>query len=199
MGLFILTAVAAVAVWAYLELLPEWRDYQARMQFEREASQLKAGPEQSLADLFQVGSYVALNDFDASGARVDIVSAPVIFKRYWYCLYFVQSDDSPESGSGRVFPNPKRIWAEVRVYRIPHAPAGYQAQSARGRARQAELTAEGEESHPSTLNPVYMIDFYEVITGRETSDLGLDFELIHSDSAVASPLIPAGGTAGGRP
>jgi hypothetical protein len=180
--LLILMTAIAIALWA----VPEWREFSRRKEFERAAAQLKPGPE---PPLFQVlpehahhGSMRSIRMFDVDGHPLDIY--PFYYKNYWYCVYapWEPTEDSRGAGRrgrGRRGRGSGTRWTEVRIYRLPPAPANYAAKSKSERSAIERRINEGLDVPDSREQ--YMRDFYQVISGREKSDLGIEYELIHVD------------------
>lgn len=187
--LLIVMTVVAVALWA----VPEWREYRRRMDFERVTKELKSGVEATfytrLPPNAPDGNYRSMKYSDAAGNFVTISSFR--FQRYWYSLYFVQERVDPAEqaagrrrGRGGRGPGATERWAEFRIYRLRPAPKNYAAQTSYARRRVQRAVDEGRT--PPDAAEQYMDDFHQIITGREKSDLGINYELIHVDRPPSS-------------
>jgi hypothetical protein len=177
-ALMIVVTATSVLLWG----IPEWRKYARRREFERAASQLVVGPDVSLFEALPThahnGKMTSTVYSDAEGNPVTLV--PFFYDRYWYCLYFTVEYPKAKVPSGRRGGRrvPSQNWSEVRVYRLAPVPTDYSAQSDGGRSRWESSSADGQ---PPDAQQQYLWDFYQVITGRESSNLGIRFELIHAD------------------
>ena len=110
---------------------------------------------------------------------------PFYFDRYWYCVYFVLAPGrGPNAPSRSRFSESTENWDEVRVYRLDPAPRDYQAQTKEGRSMGTDFSTQKEI--PPSSKEQYLQDFQEIITDRETSDLGIDHELIYVDKAPSA-------------
>jgi hypothetical protein len=193
--LLVMTATALL-LWG----VPEWREFQRRKEFERAASRLSAGVEPSLFDVLPPHSHdghlTGAVFSDADGKPVS--ATPIFYKRYWYCIYAHReqlSDDDKRKlakeflaakRAGRAVPfnrmRSDNAWSQVRVYRLPPMPPGYKAQSKRGK-QQITLHPEMKLVDREPRDQ-YLTDFYEILAGRETRDLGIKYELIHTDPPI---------------
>jgi hypothetical protein len=179
--LAVMTAVA-VMLWA----VPEWREYQRRMEFERAAMQLAIGRQVDVRELLpphavdrQIGG-PGLNDFvDASDPPLWRLVQCYSYQRRWYCIVIVET--AMFSGVPPVSPATREIY----VYRFGPAPRSYRAQTihVQGRVRRAANTI---GLVPLTSRDQYVLDFLEVAAGREKSDLGIRYELIHADPPLTA-------------
>jgi hypothetical protein len=187
--LLTLITATALLLWG----VPEWREYQRRMEFERAACQLKAGFE---PDLFRVLPRHAYEHSIRTTLFADanhkyVKSMPIFYKRYWYCIYVHHEEASSEDVAKELLKAPDRAaalkirregierWTQVRVYRLAPMPRGYQAQTATGK-KQVLRHSDNRKIDRSPQDQ-YLTDFLETIAGRERRDLGISYELIHSD------------------
>lgn len=205
-SLLVAVTLAAIALWA----IPAWREYHQRNEFEEAAQALVAGPEPDFYTSFPSHASKRMTVravfFDSSGNAV--VGIPVRYEHGWYCIYAQTEKLSKEESRAleiqkaealraavqpgviqqpRSYGMPARTpsrWRQVWVYRLDPMPQGYSAKSTRGK----QNVLDGETNVPRARTPLeqYMADFYEIIAGRERADLGVDFELIHSDPAAAT-------------
>jgi hypothetical protein len=194
--LLIVVTATALVLWG----VPEWREFQQRMKFERDACQLTIGFEhEKLRKIFQHsddGRRGWAVWFDADGNA--ITSVPKVYKRYWYCIYAhteqlsaeeirrqqreqfetVLSSTSPGQSLWPITAGARR-WTKLYVYRLRPMPPGYEAQSKRGK----EQVMRGSDHRLVDRMPEdqYLTDFYEFLAGRESSDFGIEYKLIHVD------------------
>jgi hypothetical protein len=74
-----------------------------------------------------------------------------------------------------------------RGARVPHRAAAARAQTESGATKVTKLrpgkplTEEDRDSKEQ-----FLADFYQIITGYESSELGIAYELIHSDSIASA-------------
>jgi hypothetical protein len=221
MMLIVVTATA-VLLWG----VPEWREFQRRMEFERAACQLTTGIEPYLFDILpRHASGDSLTSTVFSDANHNYVKAvPVFYKRYWYCIYAHTGKLTPEDeeelkhqqtqareesekvyragvaqGLSPAVARKKAFesayatklnrwrhslgrWNKLYVYRLKPMPRGYTAQSKGGKqqvTRHRDMKTVDREPRDQ-----YLTDFYEILSGRETRDLGIKYELIHADPPV---------------
>ena len=185
-ALMLVVTAVALGMWVYVVLIPALRDRERRTEFETAVRQLKAGPSR---DLFQLlphdGTLSTTKSSDAHRRYVEIV--PFYFDRYWYCVYFVL-DPSRATASHRMarFPDVQGVdfWDEVRVYRLEPAPRDYETQTKEGRSMRTDFSTQKEI--PPSSKEQYLRDFFEIISDRETSNLGIDHELIYFDKAPSA-------------
>ena len=75
----------------------------------------------------------------------------------------------------------KDTWSEVRLYRLKPAPERYEAQTKLGKQK---VTRESDgKKVKRDRRGQSLWDFYEIITGRETGKLGIQYKLIHLDAS----------------
>jgi hypothetical protein len=108
------------------------------------------------------------------GVGNDDISAalsPNFVGAHWYCIY-LKLDEVPP------IPNCNdRASQTVQVYRLPKAPRSYQPATRIGRAHVGRM----DEEPPLREEQGYIWDFYEFVSRREPRDLGIPYEIVHSD------------------
>jgi hypothetical protein len=167
--LLAMVLACAVAGWAYWIAWPNWIAYQAGVDFEERAKTLRAGPYQRLFDILpHDGSLMFTQRFDSQGAQIAIY--PFRYKYAWYCLYLKPTNNPFETA-----------WDEVRVYRLKPPSPSYRAQTAGGRENPIQVMNGNTEEVERDYADQFLADFYELAAGSESRDLGIEFELIHSD------------------
>jgi hypothetical protein len=175
--------ICALAAWGYWVFWPKWVAYREAVNFERMAIELRAGTNTNLFKaLPNKGTLQSVEMFDSQGSPVEIY--PFQLKHAWYCVYL-----RPSPNKAKQKPRLERgeQWDEVRVYRIGPPPPEYRAQTASGAAKVTKFnprkpSAEVERDSKEQ----FLADFYEIATGNESSDLGISYELIHSDATNAA-------------
>lgn len=191
--LLALITATALLLWG----IPEWREYQRRMEFEREVCKLQPGLEPRLFTVLPRhafdGPMTTCNFSDAEHNYV--ASIPVFYKRYWYCIYVHQRDLSNKEAlieqqkaiaAGRTVELtrgwPPTLWTQIQVYRLAPIPRGYRAQTKAGK-QQVGMPGQMTDRTPQDQ---YVTDFNEMIAGREPRDLGIQYKLIHADPPLAA-------------
>jgi hypothetical protein len=73
-------------------------------------------------------------------------------------------------------------WNKLYAYRLKPMPPGYTAQSKRG--KEQVIRHPDMKSADRKPRDQYLTDFLEILAGRETRDLGIEYELIHADPPI---------------
>ena len=186
----LMSAIVAMLLMSAWLLWPEWQAYQERTAFEQLARQLRAGldpRDDGLRRVLPNGySNVTWRSFQMNGSDTHTAFAPYYLKYGWYCVYFKYDAD------GRT--------ELVQIYRVEKPPKGYKAQTKTGRqvvtpppgTTRSRGTPTGVITEPvpplagdEATREGYLWDFYEVVSGQVSSDLGIRHELVHSDPAPA--------------
>jgi hypothetical protein len=185
--LAVMTAIALL-LWG----VPEWREYQRRMEFEREACQLVSDFRTTLPwqseDPLNNRTWSTTHFTDVADKIV--ACTPVYFKHYWYCIYAHEEELSdskdPRAVELRKFDSdwPVVLRTQVHVYRLAPMPRGYRPQTESGKATVTWFSDGNKRDR--TPRDQYLMDFYEILAGRENRDLGIRYELIHTDPPLAT-------------
>jgi hypothetical protein len=178
--LLAIVLACAVGGWAYWIAWPNWLAYRAGVDFEERAKTIRPGPYQRLFDILpHDGTLKCTQRFDAQGASIEIY--PFRYKYAWYCLYLRNSpvNETPDSRLREM--RGEQQWDEVRVYRLKPPTPDYRAQTASGREKPIRLNGGKAEERERNYADQFLADFYEIAAGSELRDLGIQFELIHSD------------------
>jgi hypothetical protein len=184
--LLALVLACAVAGWAYWIAWPNWLAYQAGRDFEERAKTLRAGASQRLFDVLpHDGTLTSTHRFDAQGKEIEIY--PFRYKYAWYCLYLRISPSSATPDSPLRQFRREQQWDEVRVYRLKPPLQAYRAQTAAGKEKPIRFNAGKSEKIERDYADQFLADFYEIAAGgeyarSESRDLGIEYELIHSDT-----------------
>jgi hypothetical protein len=184
--LMLAVTITAFLLWA----VPAYRDFQIRSEFESAARQLKVGITPSLFKILPPywlqGRYDGKFLVDTTNNKVEAIA--INYDRYWYCIYAHSEDLSQEELRSEREREEKRFradradgdsyisstspattrWTKIFVYRLEPMPEKYSAQTEAGKKQKLPKDQ-------------YFYDFYEVLTGREPSTLGIEYELVHSD------------------
>jgi hypothetical protein len=122
-----------------------------------------------------------------------VAAIAIVYDHYWYCIYAHSEHLSQEELRSEREREEKRYradkadgdnytsntspattrWTKIFVYRLEPMPEKYSAQTEAGKKQKLPKDQ-------------YLNDFYEVLSGRETSNLGIEYELIHSDPPETS-------------
>jgi hypothetical protein len=179
--LLAMVLVCALAGWAYWIARPNWAAYRAGVDFEERAKTIRAGAYQRLFDILpHDGRLTGIQRFDSQSAPIEIY--PFSYKYAWYCLYLKNAPASETQDSQLRRFRGEQKWDEVRVYRLKPPPPTYRAQTASGKEKPIRYKAGKSEEIERDYADQYLTDFYEIAAGNESRDLGIEFELIHSDT-----------------
>jgi hypothetical protein len=182
-ALLVVVLTCAIAAWGYWIFWPKWVAYREAVNFERMAMELRTGTN---TDLFKAlpnsGTLTSTQLFDSKGSPVEIY--PFQLKYAWYCVYL-----RPSAASEKRSPLAEqgKQWDEVRVYRIEPPSPEYRAQTASGAARFTRFNpGKPSQEIERDSKEQFLADFYQIVAGHESSDLGISYELIHSDATNAA-------------
>jgi hypothetical protein len=182
-SLLIAVALAAIVCATIWQFWPRFRAYQARMRFERAASQFRPG--MSVDDISAMVGPAEWNSYSAD-ANGDVVAlTPYFFEGAWYCVYMHLDTEAGKRFSSQM-PS-----MSSKTYRLAVPPKVYtpQTQAAKDQVnppetvRTTQWTPEGEidvRAPPlvgeDARRAAYVQDFYEHIAGRTKADLGIHYE-----------------------
>ena len=168
-------AVAALTGWLLWHVWQEWR-------FEQKITQITAGmtPEDvdrllgSDHSTFWHSSEVVI--LPVGNVQTPAALSPRFVGAHWYCIYLTLKDD------GRTRNGNKRPSEVVQVFRLPKPPKSYQPKTEIGRASVGRM----DERPPLREDQGYIFDFREFVSRRAVNDLGIPYELIHSDTIATT-------------
>jgi hypothetical protein len=181
--LLAIVLACAVAGWAYWIGWPNWVAYQAGLDFEERAKTIRAGYYQRLFDVLpHDGTLTGIQRFDAHGEPIEIY--PFRYKYAWYCLYLKNAPESETPDSRLKRFRGEQQWDEVRVYRLKPPSPTYKAQTAAGKEKPIKFRNGNTEEVERDYADQFLTDFYEIAAGNEPRDLGIKYELIHSETVA---------------
>lgn len=175
--LFSIVAVISGSAWL---LWPVWQEFRERTEWEKQARELRV----SASELKWPETKRSKQEFSFTDPQGNSVSILAYFwSGYWYCI--CNKLPTPVSSSIR----------ELKVYRIEPPADEYAAQT---QVARDEVTRVGRiATRPTPAGPVeepalplegeearrvaFITDFFHVISGQTDGNLGIRYELIHSD------------------
>jgi hypothetical protein len=186
----LLTVLTVFAV--LLVLLPSCREYRDRKVTEKILRQLKVGVQGEFPDYTIVRNGLVSNPrriqfFDAQ--RTPVYAIQFKYDRYWYCVYAQYRMPTREEIMAFAIDDETRVkcvqrrspyFLQLQVYRLRARPVGYRPQSYAGK-RKVMRFGDPSQLVERTPDDAYFTDFLEMLAGRVSFDLGIDYELIHSD------------------
>ncbi len=177
-----LSAITCATIWQFW---PQYRAYRARMRFETAAAQLSAG--MTVDEISEIVGHDGRDHYssDAQGAPVALTT--YFLDGAWYCIYMKLDVTTGATLSSK--------WpcTSVEAFRLAVPPASYlpQTQAAKDEVFPTEHMKTMRDS-PNGLIEVrasplqgedarraaYIQDFYEHISQRTRSDLGITYDRI---------------------
>ncbi|MEK7755756.1 MAG: hypothetical protein AAB385_00925, partial [Planctomycetota bacterium] len=115
--------------------------------------------------LLSFREFITFRGFDTAGKQITITRLPR--DDYWYCVCASLAPDIGASYTPGPGP-PREDWTRVEVYRVAPPPSSYV-----GQTDAARYSQKPEDK--------YFADFCQVVTGHEKGNLGIRYELVHSD------------------